>query len=70
MAFITIEDLYGTLEVIVFPNQLVRYKELIRIDKIILLDGQLSIKEDEEPKIICNKINYIYKIIEDKKNRN
>lgn len=61
MAFLTLEDLYGTVEIIVFPRTMVEYAHLIQEDKIILIRGRLSLKEDEEPKIIAQKIMDITK---------
>lgn len=56
MAFLTIEDLYGSMEVIVFPVILSRYAGLIAEENIVLIKGKVSIKEDEAPKIICEEV--------------
>ncbi|MFZ5966442.1 MAG: DNA polymerase III subunit alpha [Bacillota bacterium] len=56
MAFITLEDLYGTVEVIVFPNVFEKYYGLLYQDNTIIVEGKISFKEEEEPKIICEKI--------------
>lgn len=45
MAFVTLRDLEGTLEVIVFPNVYVENKRLIKLDKIITCTGNLSERE-------------------------
>jgi DNA polymerase-3 subunit alpha len=55
MAFITLEDLHGTMEVIVFPAVLSRYSNLIAEESIVLVIGKISLKEGEEPKIICEE---------------
>ena len=56
MAFITIEDLYGTAEVIAFENcYLASSNELIN-ENIVLVEGRLSIREDDKPSIIANSI--------------
>lgn len=55
MAFLTIEDLYGTVEVIVFPKVLEAYERFIEMDKKVLLSGRASITE-ENGKLICEKI--------------
>lgn len=57
MAFVTIEDLYGTVEVIIFPKIYENYKTLIKEDSIILVEGTLNIAEEDSPKLICNKIS-------------
>ncbi|MBE3101049.1 MAG: DNA polymerase III subunit alpha, partial [Firmicutes bacterium] len=55
MAFISLEDLYGVIEVIVFPTVYTRYASLLDIDKTVIIRGRISMREDEEPKIICNE---------------
>ncbi|QSX07140.1 DNA polymerase III subunit alpha [Sedimentibacter sp. zth1] len=56
MSFITVEDLYGDIEVIVFPKIFNKYNKYIFDDSIILVYGILSVHEDDNLKIICNKI--------------
>ena len=56
MAFVTLDDLYGTYEVIVFESIFNRYGINIEEEKIVLIDGRLSIKEDEPSKIIASSI--------------
>ncbi len=62
MAFLTLEDLYGTMEVIVFPTVLEKYSKLIGEESIVLIKGRISIKEEEQPKIICEEINPLKKM--------
>lgn len=62
MAFVTVEDLYGTMEVIVFPATLERYARLVEQESIVLITGRLSIREEEQPKIICEEIRPLQKI--------
>ena len=56
MAIIELEDLYGVIEVIVFPQVLQKYNTIIQEDKIIYVVGRLSIKEDENAKLIAREI--------------
>ena len=56
MAFITIEDLYGTAEVIAFENAVNGAGRILIEENIILIDGRLSIREDANSSIIANKI--------------
>jgi DNA polymerase-3 subunit alpha len=56
MAFFNLEDMFGTIEVIVFPTVLSKYSQLLDEDNIVLVRGRLSIKEDEKPKIICDEV--------------
>ncbi len=56
MCFITLEDLYGTIEVIVFPNIFQQNLEFLNEDEAILIEGKIQFKEDDEPKLIANRI--------------
>lgn len=62
MAFLTLEDLSGTIEVIVFPKTLDKVKSLCVTDSLVIIKGRLSIKEDEETKLICESIEPLEKI--------
>lgn len=62
MAFITLEDLYGSIECIIFPATYEKNHKFIEEDKIILLEGRLSISEVEDPKIIAEKVSPITKL--------
>lgn len=55
MAFLTLEDLRGTVEVIVFPRQYAKYQSLLKEDAKIFVKGTASVSE-EESKLICNQI--------------
>ncbi len=56
MAFIGIEDLYGTAEIVVFPKVYERVSQLTEVDRVIQIRGTLNFKEDEAPKILANDI--------------
>lgn len=56
MAFIQLEDLFGTVEVVVFPNIYESTVELMRNDAVIVVKGTINFKEDEAPKILADKI--------------
>lgn len=56
MAFTTIEDLYGQCEVIVFENCYQMCSDILMDENIVLVEGRLSIREDEDVKIVANKI--------------
>ncbi|HOR85675.1 MAG TPA: DNA polymerase III subunit alpha [Bacillota bacterium] len=56
MAFVELEDLYGTLEIIVFPKTYERFKNLLLQDSIVLVGGRISQKEEEAAKIICDTV--------------
>lgn len=55
MAFLTIEDLYGTVEVIVFPRDYVKYKDYFLKDSKVIIKGNASVTE-EECKLLLSEI--------------
>ncbi len=61
MAFVELEDLYGTLEIIVFPKIYDRFKSLLVQDTIVLVEGRISQKEEEAAKIICDAVRPLKK---------
>ena len=56
MAFVTLEDLYGTIEIIVFPTVYKKYSKLLDNDRAVIVEGKLSLREDEDPKILCDQV--------------
>ncbi len=69
MAFLTIEDLFGTVEVVVFPKIFEKYIGVLHEDNVVVVEGRLNVKEEEEPKIIADRITPLNKNI-DKSNYN
>ena len=51
MKYITLEDLTGSIECIVFPNAVKAYDALLEKDKLVRLRGDLDITEDQPPKV-------------------
>ena len=56
MAFVTIEDLYGSAEIIVFESVYQNAANLLTVDSVVLVEGRLSIREDEDVKIVARAI--------------
>ena len=56
MAFLTVEDLYGQAEIILFENCYQTCSEILLNDKIVVIEGRLSVREDEDTKIVANRI--------------
>ena len=52
MAFLKIEDSFGSMEVLVFPKILTKYSQILAEENIILAEGRVSLREDEEPKLL------------------
>ena len=47
MAFVNIEDLYGSIEVVIFPETYKQYRHLIEDDKVVLVKGKLQVDDDD-----------------------
>ena len=56
MAFLTLEDLLGTVEIIVFPRDYEKYRSAIVEDAKVLIRGRVSAEEDKAAKLICTEI--------------
>ena len=56
MAFLTLEDLFGTVEVIVFPGEYERYHTLLNEDEKVFIRGHANVEEDKNAKIVCEQI--------------
>lgn len=56
MAFLNLEDEFGNIEVIMFPDVFTKCSSFIERDKVIIIEGKASISEDQSPKVICSKI--------------
>ena len=56
MAFLQVEDLLGSVEVIVFPGQYERFGKDIAEDNKVFIRGRVSIEEDKDGKLICEQI--------------
>ena len=56
MAFVTIEDLYGSVELIVFDSVYHKSQNCLLEENVVLVEGRLSIREDEPVKIVASQI--------------
>ena len=56
MAFVTLEDMFGSMEILVFPKILAQYAEWIAEGKIVKIFGRISMREDEEAKLVCETV--------------
>ncbi len=56
MAFLTLEDLYGSIDVLVFPKIYERFSPVMTVDSIVFLTGRVSLREDEAPKLLCERV--------------
>ncbi|MCR5589987.1 MAG: DNA polymerase III subunit alpha [Lachnospiraceae bacterium] len=56
MAFLTIEDLLGTVEVIVWPDDYEKNSRYLEEDSKVFIEGRVSAEEEKDAKVICNRI--------------
>ena len=56
MAFLTLEDLVGAVEVIVFPKSYEKASHLLNVDEKVFIRGRVSTEEERNSKLICEKI--------------
>ena len=59
MAFLNVEDVYGSVECIVFPKVLNEFSPLLQEDNLVAIACRLSIREDEAPKILMQSVQFL-----------
>ena len=56
MAFLTLEDLLGTVEVVIFPRDYEKNVRLMEIDEKVFIKGRVSVEEEKASKLICENM--------------
>ena len=56
MAFLSVEDLYGQLEVVVFPKVFEAYRQNLEEDRIVVIRGKLDLAEEGAPKLLAESV--------------
>ena len=56
MAFVTLEDLVGTVEVVIFPNDYEKHQRNLNVDQKVYIKGRVSASEDQQAKLVCERI--------------
>ncbi len=56
MAFLQVEDLLGSVEVIVFPKDYEKHSALLMEDSKVFIKGRVSLEEEKDGKLICERI--------------
>ena len=56
MAFVDLEDEYGSVEMLVFPKVFERLEQTLQAERIVLARGKISAREDEDAKFLCDDI--------------
>ncbi|MBR0482359.1 MAG: DNA polymerase III subunit alpha [Firmicutes bacterium] len=59
MAFVTLEDLYGQIDVVVFPKTFERDRAFLEVDNVVVISGKLDLKEEGNPKLLADSIEPI-----------
>ncbi len=62
MAFLKLDDLYGNVEIIVFPKDLDKYRRIINPDEKVIISGRVSVDEERGAKIILSDIGRLDEI--------
>ncbi|WP_300408977.1 DNA polymerase III subunit alpha [Lagierella sp.] len=66
MAFVTLEDLYGSIDLVFFPDQYRRYKTYLEEDNIVIISGRVNINETNQGGIIVGKLDLIENVVKNK----
>ena len=56
MAFTNVEDLSGTMEILIFPKILLNCRESLKENQVVVVIGRVSVKDDEATKIVAENI--------------
>ncbi len=56
MAFITLEDLVGTMEIIIFPNSYEKYSRLLNVDEKVFVRGRAVTEDEKNAKLVCERM--------------
>ena len=69
MAFLRIEDLFGTVEVVVFPNVFLRCREKLEANKAVIIEGNASVSE-RDSKLIASDIMTMDEVVSRSEDKN
>jgi len=67
MAFVELEDMFGTVEVIVFPKHYERFKHLFEVETKLIVEGRISVQEDQPTKVILDSVYELEQLINEDK---
>ena len=56
MAFLTVEDMVGSMEVVVFPNAYEKFSSKLLEENKVLIEGRVQVEEERGGKLICESI--------------
>jgi len=61
MAFLTVEDYYGAVEVILFPKTYAVLSSRLEDGRAVIITGRASVREDKDTSVICNELKFLAK---------
>ena len=56
MAFLTVEDLVGSIEVIVFPNAYEKYSSKLLEENKVFIEGRVQVEDERDGKLVCERV--------------
>jgi DNA polymerase-3 subunit alpha len=59
MAFVTLEDLSGSMEALIFPKTLMEANQVVKENAVVIVRGRISAKEEEEPKLVADEVKSV-----------
>lgn len=59
MAYVQLEDLYGSIEMVVFPKLLAQHEALLQAGEVVLVQGRLDVQEEKEPKLLGERVEAV-----------
>ena len=59
MMFATLEDLYGSIELVIFPTVYQKFSHMLQVDSVVKVIGKVNIKENEKAKILVSFVDEI-----------
>ena len=68
MAFTTVEDLTGTIEILIFPKTLANCRDALQDNAVVVVSGRVSVKEEEPAKLLADHVVPIDRYTPDQQN--
>ncbi len=57
MAYAVLEDMYSSIELVIFPKALAQCAHILQNGRVVVVRGRISVREDEDPKILVNRLD-------------
>ena len=59
MGFVLLEDATAQIELLVFPQMYSRFGDILKPEAVVVVQGKLSLREEEEPKVLCDQVTAV-----------